>query len=75
MIMVFVLLVLIFKPSSFDFSMIMLTALCKLFILFRPLATTQTSSANIRRSTPCGSSSLAMFSINILYKKGLIIPP
>ena len=51
-IIVFVLFELIFSPSSLDFYMIILTALCRLCILFRPLAAMHTSSANIKRLTP-----------------------
>ena len=74
-IIVLVLFELIFNPNSFDFCMMISTALWSLRILPRPLAATHTSSAKMKRSTPGGSSSVTMFSINILYRKGLSIPP
>ena len=70
-----VLSVLIFRPRSEHVFPMVFKALCILGPLFGPLPTIQISSANMNSSIPCGSCNCVMFSIRILEKKGLSIPP
>ena len=66
---------LIFSPSCVQDVDTRLSACCILGSLAGPLLTNATSSAKMNISTPGGSWREARFSMRVLNKKGLRIPP
>ena len=71
-------LVFILSLNSADFSLMLLRVLCIVSLFFTPLTGTHTSSAYVKymeMSALLGSWRYAIFSIKMLNRKGLRIPP